>query len=58
MGHLWDNYGTFVTFSQNKDVFTGNILQWDICENKCFTNCQSANQEPSGFNCNRNNNML
>jgi hypothetical protein len=27
MGHLWDNYGTFVTFFQNKDVFTGDFLQ-------------------------------
>jgi hypothetical protein len=27
MGQLWDNYGTFVTFSRNKDVFTGGFLQ-------------------------------
>jgi hypothetical protein len=25
MGHLWDIYGTFVTFFQNKDVFTGDF---------------------------------
>jgi hypothetical protein len=27
MGHLWDIHGTFVTFFQNKDVFTGDFLQ-------------------------------
>jgi hypothetical protein len=29
MGHLWDNYGTFVKF----------------CENKCFTNFECKKSE-------------